>query len=117
MSLFCSLPANVVSVLQRGEECRAALHVRSSQGVEVSAGRALFDELRVGTRVRYRFVPPPPPGKSKRALKDWGKAHVRWVRARVKSKSATHVVLRDESGSGASSTLSVSDVSNRVVVE
>ena len=117
MSLFCSLPANVVSVLQRGEECRAALHVRSSQGVEVSAGRALFDELRVGTRVRYRFVPPPPPGKSKRALKDWGKAHVHWVRARVKSKSATHVVLRDESGSGASSTLSVSDVSNRVVVE
>ena len=117
MSLFCSLPANLINVLERGHACRAALHVRSSQGVEVSAGRALFDELREGMLVRYRFVPPAPPDMSKRALRDWGKAHVRWVKARVKSKSATHVVLRDESGSGASSTLSVSDVSNRVVVE
>ena len=117
MSLFCSLPANVVNVLQRGEVCRAALCKRSSQGVEVSAGRALFDELREGMRVRYRFVPLAPPGKSKRALRDWGKAHVRWVSARVASKSATHVVLRDASGSGLSSTLSVGDVSNRVVIE
>ena len=49
MSLFCSLPANLINVLERGHACRAALHVRSSQGVEVSAGSALFDELREGT--------------------------------------------------------------------
>jgi len=34
----------------------------------------------------------------------------------VTSKSATHVVLRDATGAGASSTLSVSDVSNRLVI-
>ena len=100
MSLFCSLPSNVMNVLERGHACRAALHQRSSQGVEVSAGSALFDELREGMLVRYRFVPPAPPDMSKRALRDWGKAHVRWVRAKVTSKSATHVVLRDATGAG-----------------
>eukprot|EP00966_Prymnesium_polylepis_P232422 5375649-Prymnesium_polylepis.1 len=66
-------------VLERGQACRAAPHQRSSQGFEVSAGSALFDELREGMPVRYRFVPP---GMSKRALRDWGKAHLRWVRAK-----------------------------------
>ena len=93
MSLFCSLPANLINVLERGHACRAALHVRSSQGVEVSAGRALLDELREGMLVRYRFVPPAPPDMSKRALRDWGKAHVRWVRAKVTSHPSPPLML------------------------
>ena len=60
MSLFCSLPADAVGVLERGETGRAVLTQRHTPGVEMSVGHAFFEELMAGVRVKYRFVPPPP---------------------------------------------------------
>ena len=79
-------------------------------------GHALFEELTKGVRVKYRFVPPPPTSMSKRALRDWGKANVRWVQATVKEKSNTHVVLRDKDSPHGHATFSVSEASNRIVI-
>ena len=82
----------------------------------MSAGHAFFEELCRRVRVTYRFVPPPPTSMSKRALRDWGKANARWVRAKVKGKSNTHVVLRDVASPHGHTTFSVSEASNRIVI-
>ena len=82
-------------------------------------GRTLFERLAVGMRVSYQFVPLAPPevvARGKPGLRAWGKAHVRWVRAKVKAKSKTHVVLQDLGGGKCSETLDVSHVSNWVVI-
>ena len=106
----------MVRHLERGVHCRAELGKRSEVGGDGVAGHTLFEQLAVGTRVSYRFVAPAPPEvRGKRALRAWGKAHVRWVRAKVKAKSATHVVLQDLC-SGMCTELGVSEVSNRVVL-
>ena len=117
MSVFCSLPANAKRVLERGERCRADMSARSDMGVELLAGRGLFEQLCPNVRVTYRFVPPAPPTvHGKHAKRKWGSANARWVHATVQSRSDTHVWLRDRHG-GKCVELSVSDVSNRVVLE
>ena len=119
LSVFCSLPASLVRHLERGVECRGELGKRSEVGAEGGGGRTLFERLVVGMRVSYRFVPPAPPeveARGKPALRAWGKAHVRWVRAKVKAKSRTHVVLQDLSSGRCSEPFGVSQVSNRVVI-
>ena len=116
MSLFCSLPADAVGVLERGAGFQAQLVQRATQGVEVSAGHALFAQLQEGTCVTYRFTPAPPTSMSKHALRDWGRANMRWVRPKVKGKSNTHVVLRDVASPNGCVTFSVSEASNRIVI-
>ena len=83
---------------------------------EVSAGHVLFAQLLEGTCVTYRYSPAPPTSMSKRALRDWGRANVRWVRAKVKVKSNTHVELRDVASPNGCVTFSVSEASNRIVI-
>ena len=117
MSLFCSLPADAMGVLERGAGFRAELGKRSTPGVGVPAGRAFFETLQVGMRVTYRFVPPPPAGMGKRALRDWGKGNARWVQATVKARSDVHVVLRDVASPHGNTTFEVREAANRIVVE
>jgi hypothetical protein len=116
-SLFCSLPANLLSVRERVVSCAATMHARSAgEGVR---GAELFHMLRVGMRVTYRTAPIAPAEiltRGKGAIRQWVKAHTRWALAKVSSITETHVQLKDESSAASTSWLSISDVSNRLVI-
>ena len=115
-SVFASIHSGVLSHLDRGAALREVLRERATgDGLR---GRALFDSLVEGQRVRVRVAQPVPRGfqGGKRARIDWGKQHVRWAPSIVKSVASDHIMLRDRS-SGRESRLSVGDVSNKLVVE
>lgn len=86
---------------------------------EAVSGREVFAQLQKGTKVTFRTEPLAPEdvhARGKGALRRWVKKHTRWALATVVRVTETHVELKDDSSTGARSWLSVSDVSNRVVL-
>ena len=114
LSVFCHLPANLTKVSERRVECQGVLQQRAAG--EGERGRALFDTLQKGMCVVYRTAPPIPAHVSGKAARHkWVKAHVRWAPARITAVTDTHVEVMAEGGSGLRETLSVQEVSNRLV--
>ena len=114
LSVFCSMPADLMKVSERRVDCQAVLQQRASG--EGERGRALFDTLRMDMHVLYRTFPRIPAHVSgKAAQRKWVKAHARWAPARVTAVTDTHVEVMVEGGSGKRETLSVQEVSNRLV--
>ena len=118
LSLFCSLPANLLKVQERSLIGRSELHMRSELP-EALRGRALFESLHEGQEVMYRYTKPLAEAKAKamgrKARREWGSNNTRFVKARVVSISDTHACLRDLS-SGQVTFFSILEVSNRVVI-
>ena len=115
LSLFCSLPANLLKFFERRLACQQVLQQRSAG--EGERGRALFERLHVGMRVTYRTAPCIPSHiHGKPAQHKWVKAHSRWALARVTVVTGTHVEVMVEGGSCLRDTLSVQQVSNRLVI-
>ena len=121
MSLFTSLPADAMGVLERrlrgGEELRQRSMPREEQAqVRERSGHALFAHLHEGVRVVYRWTPEAPNHfASKRMRMRWGKKHVRWAEGRVISKTETHVQVRDKHG-GKAVELSIHEVGNTLML-
>lgn len=114
VSLFCSLPANMMNSLKRNRAAAGAMQARNEDRGAAS-GRKLFDTLEVGTEVMYKFTTEAPQGLSKQGRRKWGKQHHRWVRAKVARIEAQKLWLRDDS-SGKWSEFTVEMVNNRVVL-
>ena len=116
-SLFCSLPASLLGVRERVVSCVETMQQRSAgEGVR---GSELFGMLREGMRVTYRVSPVAPAevlARGKGALRQWVKQNTRWALARVHRVTETHVIVKDQNSAGTSVRLSVSDVSNRLVI-
>ena len=89
MSLFCSLPANAMNVLERANSWRDVMHDRQAPlipGVRdrVLQGRELFDYLVKDMDVVYSFVKEAPDHLlSKEAKIAWGKEKTRYCRGKV----------------------------------
>ena len=119
MSLFCSLPANAMNVLERAHSWRDVMHDRQAPlipGVRdrVLRGRELFDCLTKGMDVVYSYVKEAPDHlRSKAAKIKWGKERTRYCRGKVLGKTTTHVCILDSNGT-TSVKLSVAEVNNRL---
>ena len=118
MSLFCSIPASAMTVLERALAWREGMHARQDPlphpEVRVLRGRELYDHLAQGMQVCYSYVPEAPAGlQSKAARIKWGKANTRYCRGKVVQKSSTHVSILDSNGT-TSVRLSVVEVNNRL---
>jgi hypothetical protein len=116
-SLFCSLPAALLTVRERVISCVQTMQGRSAG--ELVRGGELFEQLREHMCVSYRVSPVAPPevlAGGKNVLRRWVKKHTRWALARVERITETHVLLRDENSARTSVWLSKLDVSNRVVI-
>ena len=104
ISLFTSLPANLMKSLERNMRAAAAMHLRMDDPDAVR-GRKLFDSLTVGTEVLYKFTTDAPEDHT----------HQRWVPARVAETGASKLWLQDNS-SGDWSEFTVERVNNSVVL-
>jgi len=119
MSLFCSLPANAMNVLERAHSWRDVMHDRQAPlipGVRdrVLRGRELFDCLTKGMDVVYSYVKEAPDHlRSKAAKMKWGKEMTRYCRGKVVGKTTAHVSILDSNGT-TSVKLSVAEVNNRL---
>ena len=115
LSLFCSLPANAMGVLQRKAMFLGVMHDRAylrpplvpgdgpldvdDQATLPLRGRALFESLEFGMPVVYRYVKDAPANLlSKAARKKWGACCARYCRGKVVGKSETHVTILDSNG-------------------
>jgi hypothetical protein len=115
LSLFCSLPANAMGVLQRKAMFCGVMHDRAylrpplvpgdgpldadDQATLPLRGRALFESLEFGMPVVYRYVKDAPANLlSKAARKKWGACCARYCRGKVVGKSETHVTILDSNG-------------------
>ena len=128
VSLFCGLQAKACAMLAREIACSEELRDRSAEsvvgGVANERGRALFDRLQCGMLVSVKCAlllkleRVALQGISKRALERWGSCHARWAAATVVrvegGVGGPFVVVRVASGK--LWWLSVSDVSNRLVI-
>ena len=119
MSLFCSLPANAMNVLERANSWRDVMHERQAPlipGVcdHVRRGRDLFNYLAKDMDVVYSFVKEAPDHLLSKAAKiAWGKEKTRYCRGKVVGKTQTHVTILDSNGT-TSVRLSVAEVNNRL---
>ena len=119
MSLFCSLPANAMNVLERANSWRDVMHERQAPIVpgvrdRVLRGRELFDYLAKDMDVVYSFVKEAPDHLLSKAAKiAWGKEKTRYCRGKVVGKTTTHVTILDSNGT-TSVRLSVAEVNNRL---
>ena len=119
MSLFCSLPANAMNVLERAHSWRDVMHDRQAPlipGVRdrVLRGRELFDCLTKGMDIVYSYVKEAPDHlRSKAAKMKWGKKMTRYCRGKVVGKTTAHVSILDSNGT-TSVKLSVAEVNNRL---
>ena len=116
-SIFCSLPLSLLNVRERVVSSVCTMQERAAG--EAVSGREVFAQLQKGTKVTFRTEPLAPEdvhARGKGALRRWVKKHTRWALATVVRVTETHVELKDDSSTGARSWLSVSDVSNRVVL-
>ena len=116
LSLFCSLPADVMRAHDRHAKCMPVLRERMKAGREGLTGRDLFESLALGDAVVYRVAQDLPRGfkGGKREAIKWGRAHVRWARAKVHRIAHDHLWVRDAT-TGKEHYLSVSDVHNRLM--
>ena len=115
LSLFCSLPANAMGVLQRKAMWCGVMHDRAylrpplvpgdgpidvdDQATLPLRGRSLFESLEIGMPVVYRYVKEAPANlASKAARKKWGRSCARFCRGAVVTKTETHVTILDSNG-------------------
>ena len=115
LSLFCSLPANAMGVLQRKAMWCGVMHDRAylrpplvpgdgpidvdDQATLPLRGRSLFESLEIGMPVVYRYVKDAPANlASKAARKKWGRSCARFCRGAVVTKTETHVTILDSNG-------------------
>ena len=115
LSLFCSLPANAMGVLERKAMWCGVMHDRAylrpplvpgdgpidvdDQATLPLRGRSLFESLEIGMPVVYRYVKEAPANlASKAARKKWGRSCARFCRGAVVTKTETHVTILDSNG-------------------
>lgn len=109
LSLFCSLPSNLLSVAERsleGDSQLADRHAPRQQarvtmrGDTACGGKAFFDTLSVGQKVLYRVTRPFPSDRtpSKGARRKWGRVNHRFVEATVTEVLSDTLRVRDGHG-------------------